>query len=59
MTLESEPDRVNVNGSDSRFMSWRFRAQDTGGTLLKFRYGRPWETAAETGRTETFLIDVR
>ena len=46
-------------GSDSRFMSWRFRAKDTGITLLKFRYGRPWETGADSGRTETFHIDVR
>ena len=54
-----DPLTLTRPGSDSRFMSWRFRAKDTGSTLLKFRYGRPWETGAHSGRTETFRIDVR
>jgi predicted secreted protein len=45
--------------SDSRFMSWRFRATDTGSTSLKFRYVRPWEMDRGNGRTETFHIEVR
>ena len=63
MSIEADPggDPLTLTrpGSDSRFMSWRFRAKGTGRTLLKFRYGRPWETGADAGRTETFHIDVR
>lgn len=63
LSIEADPggDPLTLTrpGSDSRFMSWRFRANGAGRTLLKFRYGRPWETGADAGRTETFHIDVR
>ena len=63
LSIEADPGgdplTFTRSGSDSRVMSWRFRAHDRGSTLLKFRYGRPWETRADSRRTETFHIDVR
>lgn len=63
LSIEADPggDPLTLTrpGSDSRFMSWRFCAKGTGRASMKFRYGRPWETGADAGRTETFHIDVR
>lgn len=63
LSIEADPGgdplKLTRPGANSRFMSWRFRAQRTGRTLLEFRYGQIWDTDAKTGRTETFEIEIR
>lgn len=63
LSIEADPGGDPLTFAPPRasegIMSWRFRARAAGTDLLRFRYTRPWETAASDARIETFRVEIR